>query len=95
MQNLYAHVKSTPPSHKLGVLYVVDAIARGYQDEAAKANQQVGPSAPEGTYAAGLYRITLIIKNIMSDVFTLPPADDIKVSYFPGLDSIPICQCLF
>lgn len=81
VQNLYAHIKQSPPTHKLGALYVVDSIARAYQDEAAKLQQTVGPSAPEGTFAAGLYRITLIILNIMSDVFTLPPSDDIKVCF--------------
>lgn len=79
-----AFVKKTPYSHKLGALYVVDSIVRGYQEGVANDSQTpVGPESPEGTYAAGFYRITQLITDVFANIFAIPPSDDVKVSKIP------------
>ena len=41
-------------SYKLGVLYVVDAVARQWIERAKQAGQAVSKNAAQGTYASGL-----------------------------------------
>lgn len=76
-----AFLKKTPYSHKLGVLYVVDSIIRGYQEGAANDNQTViGSESPEGTYASGFYRISQSIVDVFANILAIPPSEDVKVS---------------
>ncbi|KAK9453165.1 hypothetical protein V1511DRAFT_490070 [Dipodascopsis uninucleata] len=79
IQKLYTHFKRAPASHKLGSLYVVDAIARAYQDEARKLGEVPSPDSPEGTPAAGLYHLTDIIDTLMSDIAVAPPDQRDKI----------------
>jgi len=65
-------------THKLGVLYVVDSVTRGWVEQARKAGQTVGPSAPDGTFAAGVNRVTELLPSFMSDIITNAP-DEQKV----------------
>lgn len=84
-EKLMDHLKLTPYSHKLGVLYVVDSIVRGYQEGAAADGQTViSPDSPEGTYAAGVFRISQLIVDIFVNIFAVPPLEDVKVSLFIG-----------
>lgn len=81
IERLNSHLTKTPYSHKLGVLYVVDSIVRGYQDSSIANNEQkVGEDAPEGTFAAGVYKISQLIMPIFYNIFGVAPTDDIKVS---------------
>lgn len=68
---LYASCKATPSSHKLGALYVVDSIVRVYMDEAKKRNEVVSALAPEGTFAAGVYKISELVESIIDDSMEL------------------------
>lgn len=69
------HFKKTPATHKLGVLYVVDSVARQWVDQAKKSGQTVGPSANDGTFAAGVNRITELLPSLMSDILGAAPPD--------------------
>lgn len=69
------HFKKTPPTHKLGVLYVVDSVARQWVDQAKKSGQVVGPGAKDGTFAAGVNRITELLPSLMSDILGAAPPD--------------------
>lgn len=62
-------------THKLGVLYVVDSVTRGWVEQARKAGQTVGPSAPDGTFAAGVNRVTELLPSFMSDIITNAPEE--------------------
>ncbi|KAK9239727.1 hypothetical protein V1525DRAFT_15982 [Lipomyces kononenkoae] len=79
IQKLYTHFKRAPATHKLGALYVVDAIARAYQDEARKLGQVPAPSGAEGTPAAGVYHISDIIDNLMADIASAPADQKDKI----------------
>lgn len=68
---LYSNCKATPSSHKLGTLYVVDSIVRIYMDEAKKQNQEIDSSSPDGTYAAGVYKISELIESLVDDALEL------------------------
>lgn len=79
IQKLFTHFKKTPASHKLGALYVIDAVVRAYQDEAKKAEQTINSDAPEGTFASGVYRITPLIDGVFADAFSSnPPSDQVE-----------------
>lgn len=68
---LYSNCKATPSSHKLGSLYVVDSIVRVYMDEAKKQNQEINSSSPDGTFAAGVYKISELIESLVDDALEL------------------------
>lgn len=74
IQNLYTHCKKTPSSHKLGAFYVVDAVARAYQDQAKKHGEKISADASDGTYGAALYRMSQLIESVVDDIFSSTPA---------------------
>lgn len=82
VQALYNSCKATPSSHKLGALYVVDSIVRVYKEEAKKKGENVDSSAPEGTFAGGVFQISELIESIMDDAMLLlvVPATSLKIS---------------
>ncbi|KAJ5900413.1 uncharacterized protein N7473_004483 [Penicillium subrubescens] len=49
IQKVYTHFKKAPATHKLGVLYVVDSIARHWVDATRKAGRPPRSAAPDGT----------------------------------------------
>ncbi|KAF3276709.1 hypothetical protein TWF132_002091 [Orbilia oligospora] len=75
IQKLYTHFKKTPGTHKLGVLYAVDSIVRAYIDEARKAGQDPTQEGPDGTFSAGVHRITGLLSSLMNDIMIHAPED--------------------
>lgn len=75
IQKIYTHFKKTPPDHKLGVLYVVDSVTRQWVDQAKKSGQVVGGGAPDGTFAAGVTRVTELLPSFMNDITSTAPED--------------------
>ena len=75
IQKLYTHFKKTPPTHKLGVLYVVDSVTRKWMDMAKAEGQPVGPAARDGTPAAGVHRVTELMPTLMNDIIATAPED--------------------
>ncbi|KAI9807522.1 MAG: hypothetical protein M1825_005462 [Sarcosagium campestre] len=87
VQKLYTHFKKAPGSHKLGVLYVVDSVTRQWVDHAKKAGQVPGPSASDGTYGAGVNRVTELLPVLMTDIIQHAPEDqkyvDLQLTLVP------------
>ena len=77
---MYTHFKKAPGSKKLGVLYVVDSVTRQWYEQARKAGQNIGPSAPDGTFAAGVNHVTELLPSLMNDIISVAP-DDQKVRF--------------
>lgn len=75
VQKLYTHFKRTPGTHKLGVLYVVDSVTRQWVDAARKAGQPLGSGATDGTFAAGVNRVTELLPVLMTDIINNAPED--------------------
>ncbi|EEA22927.1 hypothetical protein EYB25_005696 [Talaromyces marneffei] len=75
VQKLYTHFKRTPGTHKLGVLYVVDSVTRQWVEAARKAGQPLGSAAPDGTFAAGVNRVTELLPVLMADIINNAPED--------------------
>lgn len=75
IQKLYTHFKRTPGTHKLGVLYVVDSVTRQWVEAARKAGQPPGSAAPDGTFAAGVNRVTELLPVLMTDIINNAPED--------------------
>lgn len=67
------HFKKAPISHKLGVLYVVDSVTRKWVEQAKSAGQHVDGSASDGTFAAGVHRVTELMPVLMNDMLQLLP----------------------
>ena len=68
IQKIYTHFKKAPGTHKLGVLYVVDSVTRQWVDQARKTGQLPGSGAPDGTFAAGVTRVTELLPVLMNDI---------------------------
>lgn len=83
IQKIYTHFKKAPGTHKLGVLYVVDSVTRQWVDQARKAGQTPGSGAPDGTFAAGVNRVTELLPVLLTDIINTAPEDQ-KVRYRYG-----------
>ncbi|RAH48542.1 Nrd1 complex RNA-binding subunit [Aspergillus brunneoviolaceus CBS 621.78] len=75
IQKIYTHFKKAPGTHKLGVLYVVDSVTRQWVEQARKAGQPSGSAAPDGTFAAGVNRVTELLPILMTDIISNAPDD--------------------
>ncbi|CAG8192590.1 unnamed protein product [Penicillium salamii] len=75
IQKIYTHFKKAPGTHKLGVLYVVDSVTRQWVEAARKTGQTPGGDAPDGTFAAGVKRVTDLLPVLMTDIINNAPQD--------------------
>ncbi|PYH98361.1 hypothetical protein BO71DRAFT_406191 [Aspergillus ellipticus CBS 707.79] len=75
IQKIYTHFKKAPGTHKLGVLYVVDSVTRQWVEAARKTGQPSGSAAPDGTFAAGVNRVTELLPVLMTDIINNAPED--------------------
>lgn len=69
--------KDSQPSHKLGALYIIDSISRGFQNEARKVdNQRINysnlhdMSIQEGTFLSGLLKLNNNIQSLLEDILS-------------------------
>lgn len=62
----------------MGVLYVVDSVTRKWLEQAKAQGQTVNSSARDGTFAAGVHRVTELMPVLMNDIFQTAP-DEHKV----------------
>ncbi|KAF5550621.1 Rpb7-binding seb1 [Fusarium napiforme] len=75
IQKIFTHFKKTPGTHKLGVLYVVDSVTRKWLEQAKAQAQTINSSAPDGTYAAGVNRVTELMPVLMNDILQSAPEE--------------------
>ncbi|KAH8906961.1 hypothetical protein BR93DRAFT_968517 [Coniochaeta sp. PMI_546] len=75
IQKLYTHFKKAPGTHKLGVLYVVDSVTRKWMEQAKAQGQPISSAAQDGTYAAGVHRVTELMPVLMNDIISSCPED--------------------
>lgn len=92
IQKLYTHFKKTPGTHKLGVLYVVDSVTRKWLEKAKAQGQPVNTSAQDGTFAAGVNRVTELMPVLMNDITQSIPEDQ-KVRYIYSLAKVRSLPC--
>lgn len=59
----------------MGVLYVVDSVTRKWLEQAKAQGQTVNSSAPDGTFAAGVYRVTELVPVLMNDILQTAPEE--------------------
>ncbi|KAK3044638.1 hypothetical protein LTS18_000747, partial [Coniosporium uncinatum] len=76
VQQVANHYASTPATHKLGVLYVLDSVTRQWVDKARQTGQALtGSAAAPGTFAGGVHRVTEILPSIMHDLILSAPTE--------------------
>ncbi|TLS28802.1 hypothetical protein PpBr36_01844 [Pyricularia pennisetigena] len=75
IQKLFTHFKRTPGTHKLGVLYVVDSVTRKWMEQARQTGQAISSAAEDGTFAAGVHRVTELMPSFMNDILGSAPDD--------------------
>ncbi|KFY10267.1 hypothetical protein V492_05096 [Pseudogymnoascus sp. VKM F-4246] len=75
IQKLYTHMRKAPSTHKLGVLYVLDSVTRKWIEQAKANGQPITVSAQDGTYAAGVHRVTELLPVLMNDIIASAPDD--------------------
>lgn len=84
IQKIFTHFKKAPPTHKLGVLYIVDSVTRKWTDLARAQGQTINSSAADGTPAAGVNRVTELMPVLMNDIIGSAPEGQ-KVRYSRGV----------
>lgn len=62
------------------MLYVVDSVTRRWVEQAKQQGQSVNSSAKDGTYAAGVHRVTELLPVLMNDIIQTAPGEQ-KVRY--------------
>ena len=83
IQKIFTHFKKAPGTHKLGVLYVVDSVTRKWLEQAKAQGQEVTKSAPDGTYGAGVNRVTELMPVLMNDIVQSAPEEHkVSTRYF-------------
>ncbi|KAF1967366.1 hypothetical protein BU23DRAFT_559427 [Bimuria novae-zelandiae CBS 107.79] len=75
VEKIAQQLKNSPATHKLGVLYVVDSVARQWLDRARKTGQAVSRNAAPGTFASGVQKINDVLPFLMNDLFQSAPED--------------------
>lgn len=69
-------------------MYAVDSVTRQWVEKARQAGQNVANSAAEdGTYAAGVHRMTELLPTMMNELIQLAP-DDQKVSLSKHINNV-------
>lgn len=75
-QKLFTQFKKTHSTHKLGILFLVDSITRQWIEKARNAGQELsGSSAPDGTYASGVFKMTELLPSLIDELLRVAPAD--------------------
>lgn len=72
VQKILQQLQNSPNTHKLGVLYVVDSVARQWVEKAKQSGQKIG-NAQQGTYAGGVQLIEKVLPVAMEDVVRAAP----------------------
>lgn len=90
IQKIYTHFKKAPGTHKLGVLYVVDSVTRKWLDHAKANGQTINSSAQDGTFAAGVHRVTELMPVLMNDIIQAAPEDQkVRLHHEPASPFAP------
>ena len=59
----------------MGVLYLIDSVVRKWVDLAKQQHQEIASTAQDGTYGAGVFRVTEILPALMDNILQTAPAD--------------------
>lgn len=57
------------------MLYVVDSVTRKWMEQAKAQGQPIAKGAPDGTFAAGVLRVTELMPTLMNDIIATAPED--------------------
>ncbi|KAL6708260.1 hypothetical protein ACN47E_003184 [Coniothyrium glycines] len=81
LQSIVQQFQKSAATHKLGVLYVVDAVARQWVEKAKSAGQAVTKHAAPGTYASGVQLVRDVLPVLLGNlVNSAPEAQKEKIS---------------
>ncbi|CCF41904.1 Rpb7-binding protein seb1 [Colletotrichum higginsianum] len=73
IQKLFTYLKMATPPYKLGILYVVDSVIRKWREQALFHKQTTDENAADGTFGAGVYRLTTLMPSLINDVLRILP----------------------
>ncbi|KAF1961184.1 hypothetical protein CC80DRAFT_232392 [Byssothecium circinans] len=73
VEKIVQQFKNSPATHKLGVLYVLDSVARAWLDRARKTGQAVIKTAAPGTFASGVQKITDVLPGLINELVQFAP----------------------
>ncbi|CAN9338795.1 unnamed protein product [Alternaria alternata] len=73
VQKIAQQLQNSVATHKLGVLYVVDAVARQWVERAKQAGQTVSKHAAQGTYASGVQMMRDVLPAMMHNLIQSAP----------------------
>lgn len=70
VEAILKYSKTCPDSHKLGSLYVIDSIGRGYLDEARAKDDYIKPTAKKGSAAHAVYTLGESIQELLATAYS-------------------------
>ncbi|CBX96998.1 hypothetical protein IAQ61_008055 [Plenodomus lingam] len=73
IQRIVQQFQNSAATHKLGVIYVVDAVARQWLEKAKASGQAVSKSAASGTFASGVQLIRDVLPVLMTNLAQSAP----------------------
>ncbi|KAF2119170.1 hypothetical protein BDV96DRAFT_569155 [Lophiotrema nucula] len=73
VQHVVQQFKSSPNTHKLGVIYVVDSFTRQWAEKAKTTGQAISKNAAPGTFASGVWKVTDVLPDLMTDMIQSAP----------------------
>lgn len=73
VQKIVQRYKNSAVTHKLGVIYVVDSVARQWVEKAKASGQAISKNAAPGTFASGVQKVTDALPGLMSDLIETAP----------------------
>lgn len=73
VQKIVQQFQNSAATHKLGVLYVVDAVARQWVEKAKAAGQAVSKNASPGTFASGVQLVRDVLPVLMGNLVQSAP----------------------
>lgn len=75
------------------MLYVVDSVTRKWLEQAKQQGQAVSSAAPDGTFAAGVNRVTELMPILMNDIISSAPEDQkVRLHSFFDEPLLPVCN---
>lgn len=76
VDKLTEHFRSTPATHKLGVLFVVDSVTRQWMEKAKQAGQgSAAAMSSDSPYVAGVDRMSKIVASFVGETVSQAPVD--------------------
>jgi len=78
---MFSFYKRAPPTHKLAILYVIDAAMRKWLDKATAKGEVIDHSSEDGSYGSAVNRVKELMPVFINDLRTFAPVSHMVSRY--------------